>query len=291
MLTGQVKFQNIEGGFYGILADDGQKFDPGKLPPEFRKDGMRIRFTVKPKENTMSFRMWGKIVDIISIEHAEKEATMAAANTAITLQWFGHASFKICNEGRVIYIDPWKLKDAPNDAAIILVSHSHYDHYSPDDLKKVWSANTKLFAPADVTAKEGKGEILLPGQTIEAAGVKITGIPAYNPAKQFHPKSNNWLGFVIEIGSVRIYYAGDTDLIDEMKSLKNIDVALLPIGGKFTMNIDEAAQAVKIIKPKEAIPSHFGDIVGSPGDSRKFAGIADCDVLLIKPGDIVLLKE
>ena len=80
--------------------------------------------------------------------------------------------------------------------------------------------------------------------------MKITGVAAYNPAKQFHPKANNWLGFVIEIGNVRIYYAGDTDIIDEMKTLKNIDVALLPVGGKYTMDADEAAEAVKFIKPK-----------------------------------------
>jgi L-ascorbate metabolism protein UlaG (beta-lactamase superfamily) len=286
MLTGQIKFLNIEGGFYGILADDGQKFDPLNLPAQFKKDGLRVRFAVKVKEGMASFHMWGKIVEIVNIEIAGKEADMT-----VTLQWLGHSSFKICHSGQVIYIDPWKLKQASDDATIVLISHSHYDHYSPDDLKKIWSANTKLIGPADVVAKEGKGETLMPGQTIEVAGIKITGVPAYNPAKQFHPKSNNWLGFVIEIDSVRIYYAGDTDAIDEMKSLKNIDVALLPIGGKFTMNVDEGAAAVKFIKPKQTIPCHFGDIVGSSGDAKRFARIADCDVLLIKPGDIVSLKE
>lgn len=134
-------------------------------------------------------------------------------------------------------------------------------------------------------------ELLKPGQTIDVNGIRITGVPAYNPAKQFHPRANNWLGFIIEIGGIRIYYAGDTDIIPEMRTLKNIDVALLPIGGNFTMDPVEAAQAVKIIKPKQAVPYHFGDIVGKPADGRKFAELADCDVLLINPGDIVALKE
>jgi L-ascorbate metabolism protein UlaG (beta-lactamase superfamily) len=286
MLTGQIKHITIEGGFYGIVGDDGQKYDPVNLANEFKKDGLRVRFAVKEKEGVVGFHMWGKIVEIVSMEIAVKEA-----DTAVTLQWLGHAGFKICHKDDVVYIDPWKLKEGANDATIVCVSHSHHDHYSPDDLKKIWTANTKLISSADVVAKEGKGEILKPGQTIEVAGIKITGIPAYNPAKQFHPKSNNWLGFVIEINSVRIYFAGDTDTIDEMKLLKNIDVALLPVGGKYTMDANEAAQAVKFIRPKRAIPCHFGEVVGGESDAMRFAQAADCDVLLIKPGEIVILKE
>ncbi len=286
MLTGQIKHIIIEGGFYGIVGDDGQKYDPVNLANEFKKDELRVRFAVKEKEGVAGFHMWGKIVEIVSMEVAGREA-----DTAVTLQWLGHAGFKICHKDDVVYIDPWKLKEGANDATVVLVSHSHFDHYSPDDLQKIWSANTKLIASSDVVAKEGKGEILKPGQTIEVAGIKITGVAAYNPAKQFHPKSNNWLGFVIEIDSVRIYFAGDTDTIDEMKSLKNIDVALLPVGGKYTMDANEAAQAVKFIRPKQAIPCHFGEVAGGESDAMRFAEAADCDVLLIKPGEIVSLKE
>lgn len=286
MLTGKIQKVDIEGGFFGIIGDDGQKYDPVNLKDVFKKDGLAVKFTVQEKPGTVSFRMWGKIVEVTSMEIAEKQPS-----TAVTLQWFGHASFKLCFDKQVIYIDPWKLKDTPRDATLVLVSHSHYDHYSPDDLKKISKSDTKLIASADVIAKEGKGTAIKPGQTIEADGIKITGIPAYNPAKQFHPRANNWLGFIIEIGNVRIYYAGDTDIIEEMKTLKNIDAALLPVGGRFTMTADEAAQAVKIIKPKEAVPYHFGDIVGTPADGRKFAQSADCDVLLINPGDIAVLKE
>ncbi len=135
-----------------------------------------------------------------------KENTMP-----VQLQWFGHASFKISSGSDVIYIDPWKLKNAPHDATIVLVSHSHYDHYSAEDIAKVSGTTTKFIAAADVVQKQGKGQTLKPGQSIDINGIKITGVPAYNITKQFHPKSNNWLGFVIEIAGKRIYYAGDTD--------------------------------------------------------------------------------
>jgi L-ascorbate metabolism protein UlaG (beta-lactamase superfamily) len=211
-----------------------------------------------------------------------KENTMP-----VQLQWFGHASFKISSGSDVIYIDPWKLKIAPHDAAIVLVSHSHYDHYSAVDIAKVSGMATKFIAAGDVIQKQGKGQILKPGQSIDINGIKITGVPAYNPAKQFHPRSNNWLGFVIEIGGKRIYYAGDTDATDEMKALTNIDLALLPVGGTYTMNASEAADATKQFKPKQAIPYHWGDIVGSQADADNFKKLADCKVTVLKTGESV----
>ena len=213
-----------------------------------------------------------------------KENTMA-----VQLKWLGHASFKITDGNAVIYIDPWKLKESPHDATLVLVSHSHFDHYSADDIAKVSGMTTKLVAAGDVIQQYGKGQVLKPGQTIEAAGVKLTGVPAYNPAKQFHPKSNNWLGFVIEIAGKRIYYAGDTDLTSEMKALKNIDLALLPAGGKFTMNADEAADATKQFKPKQAIPYHWGDIIGGRADADAFAQKAACKVKVLEPGDSITI--
>ena len=214
-----------------------------------------------------------------------KDQTRKEAAMGITLQWLGHASFKICHEDAVVYIDPWKLKDSPQDATLVLVSHSHYDHYSREDIAKVSGENTKLFASADVIAKEKAGDTITPGQTIELGGVRVTGVASYNPNKQFHPKSNNWVGFVIELGSKRIYYAGDTDLTDEMKSLKEIDVALLPVGGTYTMNAAEAAEATKHIKPKQAIPYHWGDIVGGRADAEAFSNAAECEVQILSPGE------
>lgn len=204
-----------------------------------------------------------------------------------TLQWLGHASFKICHEDTVIYIDPWKLKDSPQDASLVLISHSHYDHYSQEDFAKVAGVNTTLIASADVVAKEKSGNVISPGHTIQLDNIQVHGVAAYNPNKQFHPKSNNWIGFVIELGSKRIYYAGDTDLTDEMKSLKEIDVALLPVGGTYTMNAAEAAEATEHIKPKRAIPYHWGDIVGGRADAEAFSEAAGCEVQILSPGETV----
>lgn len=206
---------------------------------------------------------------------------------SISLQWLGHASFRINHDNTVIYIDPWKLKGSPKDATIILISHSHYDHYSAEDVARVSGPDTKLIAPADVVGEHGKGQIIKPGQKIEAGGISIIGVAAYNPVKQFHQKRNDWVGFVIEADSKRIYYAGDTDLINEMKALKDIDVALLPVGGTYTMNVKDAAEATGHIKPKQAIPYHWGDIVGSQSDADQFAKVAQCRVTVMSPGQTI----
>ncbi len=213
-----------------------------------------------------------------------KEETMA-----VKLQWLGHASFRISDANTVVYIDPWKLKSTPHDATLVLVSHGHYDHYSADDIDKVSTPQTKLIASPDVVSKAGKGDILKPGETIDVCGIKLTGVAAYNPAKQFHQKSNGWLGFIVEISGKRIYYAGDTDLIDEMKALKDIDLALLPVGGTYTMNSTEAAEATKIFNPKQAVPYHWGDIVGSKSDADDFAKKAACPVKVLELGQVLEL--
>ncbi|MBA7638568.1 hypothetical protein ES703_46224 [subsurface metagenome] len=218
----------------------------------------------------------------------EKEETRKEASMGITIQWLGHASFKICHEDIVIYIDPWKLKESPGDATLVFVSHSHHDHYSPGDIAKVSGPDTKLIASADVVAKEKAGEAIMPGLMIELEGVRVRGVAAYNSDKQFHPKANNWVGFLIEIGSKQIYYAGDTDLTEQIKNLKDIiDVALLPVGGTYTMNAEEAAEATKYIKPALAIPYHWGDIIGGQEDAEKFAALAECEVKILKAGETI----
>ena len=218
-----------------------------------------------------------------------EQKTGKEAPMDITLQWLGHASFKICYKETILYIDPWKLKDSPHDATLVLVSHSHHDHYSPEDMAKVSGPNTKLVASPDVIAKESAGESMMPGLMVEFEGVRIRGVAAYNPNKEFHPKTNNWVGFIIEIGSKRLYYAGDTDLTEEMKALKDIDLALLPIGGTYTMDAAQAAEATAIIQPKLAIPYHWGDIVGSRSDAEQFAKSAKCETKILAPGDTIKL--
>jgi len=286
METGVVKFINLEGGFYGIVGDTGQKYDPSNLPDKFKKDGMKVRFTAKEKKGAVSFRMWGKIVELTKIEEAGKGKSMP-----VKLQWLGHASFKIDYNDVTLYIDPWKIKDAAHNASIVLVSHSHYDHYSADDIARVSKPDTKLVGPNDVIQKQGKGQDVKPGQTIDISGLKITAVPSYNNTKQFHQKSNNWVGFVIEAGKTRIYYAGDTDLTSEMKELKDIDLALLPIGGTYTMDWKDAVEAVKNFKPKQAVPYHWGDIIGSKQDADQFSIKAACKVTVMKPGQTLTLAE
>jgi L-ascorbate metabolism protein UlaG (beta-lactamase superfamily) len=226
-------------------------------------------------------------ITLFVAETEGKEETRKEAAMGTTLQWLGHAGFKICHEDTVIYIDPWKLKDSPHDASLVLVSHSHYDHYSPEDIAKISGAETKLIASPDVVTKEKNGEMILNGLSVDLGSVRVSGVAAYNPSKQFHPKANNWVGFVIEVGSKRIYYAGDTDLTDEMKALKEIDVALLPVGGTYTMDAAEAAEATSHIMPKLAIPYHWGDIVGGRADADEFAEAAECKVQVLSAGETI----
>jgi L-ascorbate metabolism protein UlaG (beta-lactamase superfamily) len=198
------------------------------------------------------------------------------------LVWLGHASFRIDGSKR-IYIDPWKLSGGPQ-ADLVLVSHSHYDHYSQADIDRISGPHTVLVTVKEVADKaKGNVEVVEPGDTVEVQGVKIEAPPAYTIGKQSHPKNNRWVGFVVEMDGKRLYYAGDTDLIPEMRDLLRIDVALLPVGGTYTMNAAEAAEAAKIIKPGVAVPYHWGDIVGSADDARRFAKLYGGKVEILKP--------
>ena len=209
---------------------------------------------------------------------------------AVEIKWINHASFRISGT-RIVYIDPWKIPDSPHDGNVVFISHSHYDHCSSEDVKKVLAEDGKVIGARDAITQIGSGQAITPGETVEVNGVKITAFPAYNPSKPFHPKANKWLGAVIELDGVKIYYAGDTDKIDEMSDLSgmDIDIALLPVGGKFTMNAPEAAKAVELIKPKAAIPYHFGDIVGSVDDAKKFAAATTCKVHILAPGESITI--
>ncbi len=199
----------------------------------------------------------------------------------IELKWLGHSGFLIKNS-RVIYIDPYKIKDDSEKADLILITHSHYDHCSVADLDRIVKEGTKIVITADCQSKITrfnfpiKIEIIEPGQEIVFGGVKISAIPAYNVDKSFHPKEENWVGYLIKTEGVIIYHAGDTDVITEMEKLTGYKqqgkqfVALLPIGGRFTMTPEEAAEAANIIKPDVAIPMHWGSVVGTEEDAKEF---------------------
>jgi len=202
---------------------------------------------------------------------------------AVEITWLGHASFRLAGEA-VVYIDPWKVASEPRDGSVVFVSHSHFDHCSPEDVAKVLAAGGVVVGSADAVAQIGAGKPLSAGSTVEAGGVTVAGMPAYNVDKDFHPKAKGWLGAVVRMDGVRIYYAGDTDRIAEMSELADIDLALLPVGGTYTMTAAQAAQAAVDIGAKAAVPYHFGDIVGSPADGQAFADAAPCQVHVLSPG-------
>ena len=201
----------------------------------------------------------------------------------IKLHWLGHASFKITNK-LVIYIDPYLIPPTLEKADLILVTHEHFDHCAVDNIKKLVKDDTVIIATEDCIAKLAGLNVkgVRPNQTLEVKGIKIETVPAYNLNKNFHTKASNWVGYIIEIDGVRIYHAGDTDFIPEMKELKNIDIALMPVGGTYTMNAKEAAEAVNSFKPKIAIPMHWGEIVGSKADAEEFKRLAECEVVILE---------
>jgi len=185
------------------------------------------------------------------------------------IHWLGHDTFKIIGE-KVIYTDPFKIKQK-GAADIILITHEHRDHCSPEDVKKVQSADTVIVAPADCAGKlTGDIRTVKPGDRINVKGIDIEAVPAYNTNKKFHPQDNNWVGYIFTVKVERIYLAGDTDFIPEMKNYK-ADIALLPVSGTYVMTAEEAVTAALTIKPKLAVPMHYNSIVGTKDDAKRFA--------------------
>ncbi len=175
--------------------------------------------------------------------------------------WLGHAAFKIItSNSKIIYLDPYNVKKDDEKADIIISSHSHYDHFSKGDIKKLLKDDTVLIGPTSIEndLKKLNGKPLKIGESLEHEGINIKLVPSYTVKKGTHPKSNEWAGSVIEAGGKSVYHAGDTGRIPEMKELanRNITVALLPCGGKFTMDFDEATDCALDIKPEIVVPMH-----------------------------------
>jgi len=199
----------------------------------------------------------------------------------IKVTWLGHASFRIEKE-ITIYIDPFQLKPHQPKADLILVTHDHYDHCSETDIKAISKEDTIIIGPEKAMKKlSGNTKIIKPNEIIKIKDVAIKAVHAYNINKPFHPKGTG-VGFIITINGTKIYHAGDTDLIPEMNVI-TADIALLPVGGTYTMNALEAAEAANKIKPSVAIPMHYGKIVGTKEDAILFSQKAECEVKILEP--------
>ena len=186
------------------------------------------------------------------------------------IHWLGHDCFRVDAE-KVVYFDPFELGSVATPADVVFISHDHFDHCSPADIAAVTKQGTVVVTTA-ACAKKLKGEIKVvkPGDKLAVQGISVEVVPAYNTdpsRKQFHPRSSGGVGFIVTLGKKRVYHAGDTDFIPEMKSFK-VDIALLPVSGKYVMTAEEAAQAVRAMKPEITIPMHYGGIVGSSRDAE-----------------------
>ncbi|HQG03021.1 MAG TPA: MBL fold metallo-hydrolase [Thermoleophilia bacterium] len=204
------------------------------------------------------------------------------------VHWLGHDTFRI-DGSSVVYVDPWKLPPRQPQADVILVTHDHYDHFSLPDIDKVAGPGTIVVGPSCVTDQLPGRAVspIRPGQTITAATATVTAVAAYNvdkfksPGVPFHPRSAGYVGYIIDMDGMRIYHAGDTDPIPEMDDI-DVDVALLPVGGTFTCTAQEAASVCARLKAKVAVPMHFGDIVGSERDARRFQELCSIPVTILR---------
>ena len=199
------------------------------------------------------------------------------------IHWLGHDTFKIVGE-KVIYTDPFNIKKK-DTADIILITHEHFDHCSPGDVKALQGPKTVIVTTPDCAKKlSGNIKTVRAGDKITVEGIEIEAVPSYNTNKNFHPKDNEWVGYIFTVRGQRIYLAGDTDYIPEMKNIK-VDIALLPVSGTYVMTAQEAVKAALDINPRIAIPMHYDSIVGTKDDAKTFA------IGLKGKIEVVLLKK
>ncbi|HJR85052.1 MAG TPA: MBL fold metallo-hydrolase [Nitrososphaeraceae archaeon] len=197
----------------------------------------------------------------------------------IGITWTGHAGFKITYKGKNIYIDPYKLSkkhENISDADVVLVSHNHFDHLSIEDLKNIVNETTVIVSAQEclsqlksLNVKESIG--IDPRNSVKVNELKIETVPAYNVDKEFHPKNDKKIGFIVEFGNDRLYHTGDSDIIPEMKDTSST-IALIPVSGTYVMTAEEASKAInELINPKITIPMHYGTIVGNKEDAIRFS--------------------
>jgi L-ascorbate metabolism protein UlaG (beta-lactamase superfamily) len=203
------------------------------------------------------------------------------------LHWLGHDSFRL-DGPPIIYFDPLELTGQQPTADLILISHEHYDHCSPDDVAKIRGPNTQVLTSASAAEMIPRSQTIRPGDELTVVGVKVQAVPAYNinkfrsPGVPFHPKDAEHVGFVVTVDDIRVYFAGDTDNIPEMADF-GCDIALLPVSGTYVMTVEEAAEAAQTLNPQAVVPMHYGAGIGTPEDGGRFAELYDGNVVVLKP--------
>ena len=198
------------------------------------------------------------------------------------LPWYGHDAFRL-DRPLVIYIDPWRLPPGAPPADLILVTHDHHDHCSPEDIAAIRRPTTRLVANPSAAAKLSPPvSVVRPGDSLSVGEVRVEVVPAYNLDKAFHPKEAGHVGYVLELLGERLYFAGDTDVIPEMSDIR-CDIALLPVSGVYVMTAEEAVEAARRIRPRVAVPMHYGaGVAGGPEDAEAFARAAPVPVVVLQ---------